>query len=63
MNNGVARTALVTDLLRGDGPYQAIAEDFVVQRCSFCTGAVDNDVRFNEQGYLCTPCLSLEVAV
>jgi len=58
MKNGTSRAVLVRDLFRGDGPFVAIAEDFLTSRCGFCGHPVDNDARFTVDGYWCSECAS-----
>ncbi len=56
MKNGTSRAVLVSDLIRGDGPFHSIAEDFVVLRCGFCGHSVDDDARFTADGFWCSAC-------
>lgn len=57
MNNGTSTAVLVLDLFRGDGPFLDMADDFVVQRCSFCRLPVSGDAQFTLGGYWCPSCL------
>ena len=56
MKNGTSRAILVRDLFRGDGPFLAIAEDFVEQVCGFCHSPVGDDARFTGDGFWCSAC-------
>lgn len=56
MKNGTSRAVLVMDLIRGDGPFLAFAEDFVAQLCGFCRHPVDDDAVFTQDGYWCSAC-------
>jgi len=56
MKNGTSRAVLVRDLIRGDGPFVAIAEDFLASRCGFCGHRADNDARFIADGFWCSAC-------
>ena len=56
MKNGTSRAVLVWDLFRDEGPFQAIADDFVAQRCGFCRHPVDEDAMFAPDGYWCSAC-------
>ncbi|MDJ0925068.1 MAG: hypothetical protein QNJ77_10945 [Acidimicrobiia bacterium] len=56
MKNGTSRAVLVGDLIRSDGPFSVIADDFVAQRCGFCSHPVDEDARFTLDGYWCSAC-------
>ncbi len=59
MKNGTSQAVLVTDLLGGEGPFAAIADDFVDDRCSLCMGVAGEDVRFVEVGFVCASCAPL----
>ena len=56
MKNGTSRAVLIRDLFRGDGPFVAIADDYVAQTCGFCQQVVDDDARFTGDGYWCSAC-------
>jgi len=56
MTNGTRPGLLVRDLFSGDGPYEAIAEDFVTSRCSGCAGPAGRDGIHHDAGYLCVTC-------
>jgi hypothetical protein len=56
MKNGTSRAVLVRELLRGDGPFLTIADDFVAHRCGFCSQPVGEDPRFTADGYWCAAC-------
>lgn len=58
MKNGTSTAVLVRDLFRGDGPFVDMADDFLVQRCSFCRLPVSGDAQFTLAGYWCPSCLS-----
>jgi hypothetical protein len=58
MNNGTSRAVLVSDLFRGDGPFTAMADDFVSMLCGFCGQPVDPEARFTIEGFLCSACAS-----
>jgi hypothetical protein len=58
MNNGTSRAVLVSDLFRGDGPFIALAEDFVAMVCGLCGQPADAEARFTIDGFLCSACAS-----
>jgi len=59
MRNGLGHAVLVTELLRDDGPFEAVAEDFVSERCTRCGEWGSEDMRFSYSGgFLCPQCMS-----
>jgi len=56
MNNGTSRAVLISDLLRFDGPFIDVADDFVAFRCGFCGHPADGDARFTADGFWCSGC-------
>ena len=56
MKNGTNRAVLVSELLTIDGPFVAVAEDFVLGRCTRCGEDAGDDVFFVADGFLCGPC-------
>ena len=59
MRNGLGQAVLVTELLHADGPYAAVADDFVTERCSRCGEWNAEDMRFSRSGgFLCPRCMS-----
>lgn len=59
MKNGASQAVLVRDLLSSEGPFAAIADDFVDDRCSVCAGPAGDDVRFLDAGFVCGECAPL----
>jgi hypothetical protein len=59
MKNGTSQAVLVTDLLRLEGPFIAVADDFVLDRCSACRGPAGDDVQFLLAGFVCHECAPL----
>jgi len=47
---------LISDLLRFDGPFIDVADDFVAFRCGFCGHPADGDARFTADGFWCSGC-------
>ena len=59
MRNGMGQAVLVSELLRTDGPYGTVADDFLSDRCSRCREWELEDMRFSVSGaFLCPRCLS-----
>ncbi len=56
MKNGAGRAVLLTELLYGEGPYHAVAEDFLALRCSSCRRSPADDALFRSDAFLCTRC-------
>lgn len=56
MKNGTNRAVLVGELLQGDGPYVAVAEDFLADSCSRCGLEAGTDAYFLAAGFLCSLC-------
>jgi hypothetical protein len=56
MKNGTNQAILLGDLLNGEGPFPALAEDFLGRRCSRCRTRVDDEARFYDRFYLCPGC-------
>ncbi len=59
MKNGTSQAVLVGDLLRTEGPFLTIAEDFLADRCSACRGPAGDDVQFLVAGFICGECSPL----
>ena len=59
MKNGTNRAVLVAELLDHDGPYLAVADDFVVGQCSRCGEDAGDDAFFMDLGFLCGTCSRL----
>lgn len=59
MKNGTSQAVLVTDLLGVEGPFSAVADDFVDDRCSICMGPAGDDARFVDAGFVCGECAPL----
>ncbi|NNK90852.1 MAG: hypothetical protein HKO87_00335 [Acidimicrobiia bacterium] len=62
MKNGASNAVLVRDLLAEDGPFLALAEDFVAQSCTLCGLSIDDDAQFGASGLLCGPCYKLKIS-
>jgi hypothetical protein len=56
MKNGTSTAVLVEELIRCDGPFATIADDFVTQQCGFCGREVDDDAQFTPDGFWCSAC-------
>ncbi len=56
MKSGSNRAVLVSELIMQDGPFESIADDFVVGRCSVCAADVGDDAFFIEAGFVCGDC-------
>ena len=56
MKSGTNRAVLVAELFAHDGPFVAVADDFVVGRCTRCREDVGDDAFFLEAGFLCGTC-------
>jgi len=59
MKNGTSQAVLVTDLLAAEGPFAALADDFVARRCSVCAASVGEDVVSVTAGFACVECAPL----
>jgi hypothetical protein len=56
MSNGTRPGVLLTELLSGDGPFTAVAEDFVASICTSCGRTVDRHGVHDDRGYYCSAC-------
>ena len=48
---------LVTDLVRSDGPYTDLADEFVHQTCVGCGKELQGSPHVMDRGYRCRECL------
>ncbi len=56
MSNGTRPGVLLSELFSGDGPFIAVAEDFVASICTACGRTVDRNGVHDERGYYCSTC-------
>jgi hypothetical protein len=56
MSNGTKPGVLLSELFSGDGPYVAVAEDFVAAVCAGCGRTVDRNGVHDGRGYYCSTC-------
>ncbi len=59
MKSGTNRAVLVSELISGDGPYVAVADDFIASRCSVCAHDAGDDAFFLDEGFVCGTCVRL----
>jgi hypothetical protein len=62
MSNGARPGVLVVDLLRSDGPFVGLADDFVTRTCSGCRRPMEQSGIHYDAAYLCTACWGRIVA-
>lgn len=58
MKNGTQPGILISDLMSGDGPHLAMAENFVLRRCEVCGGQTTGQLVCQDQRLHCAACLS-----
>lgn len=56
MSNGTRPGVLLSELFSGDGPFVAVAEDFLASICTACGRTVDRNGVHDGRGYYCSAC-------
>ena len=63
MKNGTTPGILITDLMSGEGPHQASADNFLLRRCEVCGFRTRDQLVVENDRFQCESCISTRTVV